>query len=288
MELEPRTAAPAHATGAVEFVPIEAISVDTSFRLRSEGDVSTLASSIGRLGQLMPVELRPIPGAIPGGPAWQVVAGFRRVAALRLLQRDRVLARIHGNLSDEDAWGLALGPALLTEPLLQTELEALRGTVLQAGQSGWAYDLIDEALVRAPVDPEQRERLMALIQVGDAGAAGVSGEAGQEPAPDGEPLPDVEEELGQAQDSQDAGEALEDPSLAPSGSDGSGDADSDETVEMTPEELADDLTARLYQINQDLAAAYDVWLELPARGRLRILEQMRYVAEMLRLLGVER
>ena len=114
------------------------------------------------------------------------------------------------------------------------------------------------------------------------------GEAGQEPAPDGEPLPDVEEELGQAQDSQDAGEALEDPSLAPSGSDGSGDADSDETVEMTPEELADDLTARLYQINQDLAAAYDVWLELPARGRLRILEQMRYVAEMLRLLGVER
>jgi hypothetical protein len=288
VELEPRTAAPAHATGAVEFVPIEAISVDTSFRLRSEGDVSTLASSIGRLGQLMPVELRPIPGAIPGGPAWQVVAGFRRVAALRLLQRDRVLARIHGNLSDEDAWGLALGPALLTEPLLQTELEALRGTVLQAGQSGWAYDLIDEALVRAPVDPEQRERLMALIQVGDAGAAGVPGEAGQEPAPDGEPLPDVEEELGQAQDSQDAGEALEDPSLAPSGSDGSGDADSDETVEMTPEELADDLTARLYQINQDLAAAYDVWLELPARGRLRILEQMRYVAEMLRLLGVER
>jgi ParB-like chromosome segregation protein Spo0J len=250
-----------------------------------------LASSIGRLGQLMPVELRPIPGAIPGGPAWQVVAGFRRVAALRLLQRDRVLARIHGNLSDEDAWGLALGPALLTEPLLQGELEALRGTVLQAGQSGWAYDLIDEALVRAPVDPEQRERLMALIQVGDAGAGGALGEAGQEPAPAGEPLPEVEEAMGLAQDSQDTdevlGEALEDPSLAPSGPE-SGDADSDEIVEMTPDELADDLTARLYQINQDLAAAYDVWLELPARGRLRILEQMRYVAEMLRLLGVER
>ena len=34
MELEPRTTAPAHATGAVEFVPLAAISDDGTFRLR--------------------------------------------------------------------------------------------------------------------------------------------------------------------------------------------------------------------------------------------------------------
>jgi hypothetical protein len=269
VELEPRTAAPAHATGAVEFVPIEAISVDTSFRLRPEGDVSTLASSIGRLGQLMPVELRALPGAVPGGPAWQVVAGFRRVAALRLLQRDRILSRIHRNLSDTDAWGLALGPALLTEPLLQGDLEALRGTVLQAGQSGWAYDLIDEAMVRAPVDPEQRERLLALVQAGEGGADA-------QRSPSVEPPADPERAASEA------------PDEASSVARDAEDAELGETVEMTPDELADDLTARLYQINQDLGSAYDAWLELPARGRLRILEQMRYVAEMLRLLGVER
>ena len=48
--------------------------------------------------------------AVPGGRArskppdrFQVISGFRRVAALRFLQRDQVLARLHADLSDEDA-----------------------------------------------------------------------------------------------------------------------------------------------------------------------------------------
>src|SRR5512138_2512397 len=108
MELEPRTTAPAHATGAVRFVPLSELSDDATFRLRDEGDVAPLAASIGRLGQLVPVEVRPLPGASAEGPSLQLVAGFRRVAALRMLARDRVLARVHDTLDDDDAWGIAL------------------------------------------------------------------------------------------------------------------------------------------------------------------------------------
>src|SRR5512142_2920379 len=141
MELEPRTEAPVHATGAVGFVPLASIAVDDTFRLREEGDISALASSLGRLGQLTPVELRPLPGAAQGGPRYQVIAGFRRISAVRLLRRDRVLARVHEAFSDEDAWGLALAQALLTAPLDAAAAAALRERV--EAVAPWAADLLD-------------------------------------------------------------------------------------------------------------------------------------------------
>ena len=49
MELEPRTEVPVHATGTVGFVSLASIVADATFRLREEGDISALASSIGRL-----------------------------------------------------------------------------------------------------------------------------------------------------------------------------------------------------------------------------------------------
>ena len=164
MELEPRTTAPAHATGAVEFVALEDLSGDATFRLRDEGDVGPLAASMGRLGQLVPVELRPLPGAAEGGPRWQVVAGFRRVAAARLLGRERVLARVHAKLEDDDAWALALAQALVTEPLLASVLGAL-GERLEAEKvAPWAAELVGEAVARAPVDPKLRERFREFLE----------------------------------------------------------------------------------------------------------------------------
>jgi ParB-like chromosome segregation protein Spo0J len=253
VELERRTTAPAHATGAVEFVPLEAISDDATFRLRDEGDVAPLASSIGRLGQLVPVELRPLPGAGDEGPRFQVVAGFRRLAALRMLARERVLARVHETLEDGDARALALALALVTEPLLASELQALRERLAASGEAPWADEALEEALARAPVDQRLRERFVAWLERAD--------EAEAEPEAE-----EAVEEEGAAEEA-----------AAPAG-------DAEATVEVTPDELADDLAARMFEVNQDLSVAYDSWAELPPEGRRMIVEQARYVAELLRLL----
>jgi orotate phosphoribosyltransferase len=135
---EQRSEPPAHATGTVQFVALDDIAADDHFRLRAEGDVSALAASIGRLGQLDPVELRPLAAGAGGGPRWQLVAGFRRVAALRMLLRERALARLHQRLADEDAWAVALTQALAGEPLGEAALEALRARIEPTGVAPWA------------------------------------------------------------------------------------------------------------------------------------------------------
>lgn len=183
MGTEIRTAAPAHATGAVLFVPLDEIAPDETFRLRPEGDVALLAASIGRLGQLEPVELRALPGAT-GGPRFQAVAGFRRLAALRLLLRDRALARIHEALADEDAWAIALVQGLTGEPLAEAELTALRERLAATGVAPWALELVEEARARAPLPAEQRERFYEYLggtppltpEAGDPGIEEVSAE----------------------------------------------------------------------------------------------------------------
>ncbi len=229
MDLEPRTQVPAHATGAVEFVPLSAIDPDATFRLREEGDVSALASSLGRLGQLAPIELRPMPGA---PERYQVVAGFRRIAAIRLLRRDRVLARIHGAFSDDDAWALALAQALLTEPLDAAAVDALRARV--EAVAPWAVDLLD----RVTNEPEADAAAPDALEAPDAAAGAAPAEA--------LPADDAEGE-----------------------------------VEVTPEELANDLATRLYEVNADLMVAWESWAELPPEGRRAIVDQARWIAALL-------
>lgn len=141
----------------MEYVPLSSIDPEEPFRLREPGDVTALATSIGRLGQLAPVELRRHPAAARGEARYQVVAGHRRLAAVRLLQRDRVLARVHPDLADREAWALVSAGALLDEPLGAAELSALREK-LAAAKVEWAGPLVEAALAR-------------LARAGDAGAA---------------------------------------------------------------------------------------------------------------------
>jgi len=247
-----RGSTPLHATGAVEFVSLEDIAPDEGFRLRPDGDVTQLATSLGRLGQLSPIELRPFPAASDGGPRWQVVSGFRRLAAARLLARERVLARLHRYLSDEDAWGLALGEALLHEPLTGEELESLRDRLRELRSASWAEELVDEALVRAPVAAALRERFYDYLTGGEALAQRDGGlGAPQEPMGEGPER--------QAQPQKDA------PELE---------------VEMTPEELAADLVGRLSALNQDLAIAFEAWEDLPPEDRRHLVEQARYIMQL--------
>ena len=266
MELVPRTTAPLHATGAVEFVPLSAIAADPAFRLREPGDaagLASLAASIARLGQLVPVELRPLPGAPDGPVRYQVVAGFRRLAAVRLLARERVLARVHQRLDDEDAWSLALAQALLGEPLGGPELEALRSRLAESRLAPWAEELVDEALVRLPVDAGLRERFLEFLR--------------------GVPAP---AELGPVDEDAAVAAAEVEEVARPLEPEAGAEAPTEEgPEEVTPEELAADLATRLWEVNQDLSLAVDAWDELPDEGRRMILEQARYVAELYQFLA---
>lgn len=276
MPSEIRSSAPAHATGAVEFVALDDIADDGRFRLRPDGDVSALASSMGRLGQLMPIDVRPWPGAASDGPRWQVVSGFRRLAALKLLHRDRVLARVHGTLDDEEAWALALVQAILDEPLTATEIEALRAHLEQERAAPWASDLLDEALVRAPLEPELRERFFEFLK-GPLPAAieriDEPADAQPEEAPAGVAHAVVQQDReGQAEQRL---PAAEQERAAPAQQE-----QDPEVVEVDADDLLRGLATRLYEVNQDLATAFASWKDLPLEGRQLVLAQARYVAEL--------
>jgi ParB family transcriptional regulator, chromosome partitioning protein len=127
--------APAH-------IPLERIDEDTTFQIRPVGDLSALATDLARLGQLFPVDVRFKPP-----DRFQIISGFRRVAALRFLKRDRVLARLHTDLSDEDALLMALASAIHASPVDREELEARKAQLEAEGRlTPIARDMLDKAL----------------------------------------------------------------------------------------------------------------------------------------------
>ncbi|KFA94626.1 ParB/RepB/Spo0J family partition protein [Archangium violaceum] len=128
--------APAH-------IPLERIDEDTTFQIRPPGDLSALATDLARLGQLFPVDVRFKPP-----DRFQIISGFRRVAAMRFLKRDRVLARLHTDLSDEDALLMALASAIHASPVDPEDLESLKARLEAEGRlTPIARDMLDKALV---------------------------------------------------------------------------------------------------------------------------------------------
>jgi ParB family chromosome partitioning protein len=139
--------------GSLDTLPLSQIDDDLAFRLRGEGDVTGLAQSIAREGQLVPIEVR-----LRGPGRWQIIAGFRRVAALRLLQREQVLARLHDQLGDDEALALAIADGVTERPLGREELELLRGRLTEEGRYGPAVqEAVVRALGEAPPPPEPEE-----------------------------------------------------------------------------------------------------------------------------------
>lgn len=127
---------------APALVALERVSDDATFQLRPEGELDKLATDIARLGQLFPVDVRLVPP-----DRFQVICGFRRVAALRFLKRDRVLARLHTDLSDEDALLMALAAAIHAEPVAPEDLAALQERLEADGRLTPAIrDMLEKAL----------------------------------------------------------------------------------------------------------------------------------------------
>jgi hypothetical protein len=127
---------------APALIAIDRIDDDDTFRIRPEGDLSLLATDLARLGQLFPVELRLKPP-----DRFQIICGFRRVAALRFLQRDKVLARLHTDISDEDALLMALAAAIHVSPVKTEELAEMKAKLKEEGRlSAATRDMLDKAL----------------------------------------------------------------------------------------------------------------------------------------------
>ncbi len=191
---------------APAMIALDRVDEDDTFQIRPEGDLSLLATDIARLGQLFPVDIRLKPP-----DRFQIICGFRRVAALRFLQRDRVLARLHTDLSDEDALLMALVSAIHAREVSSAELTA----------------------VKARLGEENRL------------------------------TPSIRSMLDKALSPED--------DLAP------------ETVgeqEIDAEELAQDVTLRLGEINQDLSLLAEAFEGLDRARQDQLLEQLRYSSEL--------
>lgn len=193
-------------------IALDRIDSDDTFRIRPAGDTERLAQNLARLGQLFPVDLRPRPP-----DRFQIVCGFRRVEALRFLQRDTVVARLHSDLSDDDALLMAISATIDVEPVSAEELQALQQRLLSEGRlSPAARDMLDKVLEEGGLAPEE-----------------VEGEAG---------------------------EAKEE--------------------EVEADELAEDVTTRMAELNQDLALLADVFPSLDAETKQALLQQLSYAAEL--------
>jgi orotate phosphoribosyltransferase len=192
-----------------------------------------------------------------------------------------VLARVHAELPDGDAWALALAHALLAEPLSVAELEALRARLAAEGVARWAGELIDEAIARAPLAPELRERFFEFVKGPLAPVVERFGEeepAGAPPAADGAPVPlPAPGPAAPPPGAPDSARAEQTAAAVPA-------PDEEQVVEVDPEELLRSLTLRLHEANQELAAAAEGWRELPLDARRAVLVQARYVVDLFPLL----
>ncbi|MGQ0506621.1 MAG: ParB/RepB/Spo0J family partition protein [Myxococcaceae bacterium] len=209
---------------AADELLVDDLDEDFTFRMRDEGELSLLATDIARLGQLFPIDVRP-----SGEGRYQVICGFRRLAAIKFLQREKVQARLHDGLSDEDALLMALASTIHAEPLPREGLESLKGRLEREGRLfSAAQDMLERALMTEdPLAPET---------VGE----------------DGTPV-EVK-------------------------------TTSSNEEEIDADELADDVTLRLGEINQDLALLADVFSSLDDGKRQELLTQLRYSSDLVAFL----
>ena len=130
---------------APALIPLERVDEDTTFLMRAPSaldDVAALATDVARLGQLFPIDVRLRPP-----DRFQVITGFRRVAALRFLQREKVLARLHTDLSDADATLMALASAIHSKSVGAEALTSIREGLEASGRlTPAARDMLDKAL----------------------------------------------------------------------------------------------------------------------------------------------
>lgn len=132
---------------APALIALDRIDDDSTYKVRPEGEVDNLATDIARVGQLFPIEVRLKPP-----DRFQIICGFRRVKALRMLHREKVLARLHTDLSDEDALLMALAAAIHQSPVKPEQIASIRERLDAEGRlTALLSDMLDKA-----INPDQK------------------------------------------------------------------------------------------------------------------------------------
>jgi ParB/RepB/Spo0J family partition protein len=99
----------------ITLIPVEEIADDGTYQYRLQTDVGELARDIQTRGQTTPIFVR------PHNDKYQLVSGFRRVAALQLLGQIQALARVFHGLTHEQAVALAISENLQREDFSDLE-----------------------------------------------------------------------------------------------------------------------------------------------------------------------
>lgn len=157
--MRPQMAAPLQPQRELVYIPLSEVGSDETFRIRSSGEVSSLAQSIAQVGQLFPIDIRQSEG-VP-----QAITGFRRLKALRLLHRNRVLVRDHGEISDEQAALIAAADAIDNRAL---EAEELQEMLERYEAMGWSSPALQELIARAIEKANERLEDLAARLSGEA------------------------------------------------------------------------------------------------------------------------
>ncbi len=275
------------------YLPLARIGEDTTFRLRQPGDVSSLARSIAQAGQLFPIEVR------LQGESYQAITGFRRLAALQILFRDRVLVRVHEDLPDDAAALVAAADALDNVALERGDLLEMRD---RYRAMGWTTPALEELITRAIEREEERlEDIAADLQglprpdrtIVDEDELDDS-ETGAESAPQATPAPAGTEPEPPPVVTRDL-EGVPRPTVRPMPSGVSEPPDEppgpmplgglrvpepQAPRELTPAELADDAARRLSLLTQDLAALAGHWEAVPPHLQRIVTDQLAYYRQL--------
>ena len=92
---------------------------DTQFRFRMDFDnneIQRLAKNISEVGQLNPIKVR------LKGHSYQILAGWKRAMAIKLLGNRRIIADVYEDISDREAYRINVADNVMREDLTDLEL----------------------------------------------------------------------------------------------------------------------------------------------------------------------
>jgi len=92
---------------------------DTQFRFRKDFEkveIQRLANNIDEVGQLNPIKLR------PKGNRYQIIAGWKRAMAIKLLGDRRIIADVYEGIDDREAYRINIADNVMRENLTDLEL----------------------------------------------------------------------------------------------------------------------------------------------------------------------